>query len=176
MNITSRIEGYETLTAEEKLAKLEALEIEEPKDNSSEIKKYKELIDKASSEASSWKKKYNEKLTEAEKNELERKEKDEALREELNTLRKEKEISVLEANYLSLGYSKELANDTANAVYSGDTSKAFENQRTFLAEREARLKEEILKNTPKPLNNPSGKVKSEEDKELDIVRYYAGLK
>lgn len=172
MNITTKIEGYANLTPEEKLAKLEALEIEEPKED---IKKYKDLIDKASAEASSWKKKYNEKLTEQEKADLERKEKENAILEELKSLRQEKEIANLEANYLGLGYPKELANDTARAYLSGDIQKVFANQKAFLDQKEAKVRAEILTGTPKPESNPNGQVKTKEDDELASLRKYAGL-
>lgn len=174
MNITEKIEGYANLSPEEKLAKLEALTIEEPKDNGDLVAKYKEAIDKASAEASSWKKKYNDKLTEQEKAELERKEKEQSILDELKALKQEKEISVLEANYMGLGYSKQLANDTARAYFNGDLQKVFANQKAFLDEKEAKIKETLLMGTPTP-QNAKANIKSPEDKTLEEIRKYAGL-
>ena len=59
MKITDKIEGYENMSAEEKLKALEGFEVEEP--NTSEVTKLKEALNKASSEASNYKKQLKEK-------------------------------------------------------------------------------------------------------------------
>ena len=61
------IEGYAEMSAEEKLAALESFEIPEP-DFTGYVKK--ELLDKASSEAASFKKQLREKMTEEEAQEM----------------------------------------------------------------------------------------------------------
>ena len=60
----SSIDGYENMTAEEKIKTLEAFEYN---DNSTELEKYKSAASKANSEAASWKKKHNELLSEDER-------------------------------------------------------------------------------------------------------------
>ena len=127
MNITSKIEGYENLTAEEKLAKLEALEIEEP--NADEIARYKKAIDKTSSEVAEWKRKYNEKLTEEERLKEEREAREKATLEELETLKAEKKISEYKSKYLGLGYPEDLAEENAKAIISGNMEVIFSNQK-----------------------------------------------
>ena len=52
----TKIEGYDKMTPEEKLAALEAFEYE---DNFSELEKYKNAASKANSEAAEWRKKHN---------------------------------------------------------------------------------------------------------------------
>ena len=56
----SKIEGYDTMTPEEKLAALESFEYE---DNATELERYKNAVTKANSEAADWKKKHNALLT-----------------------------------------------------------------------------------------------------------------
>ena len=77
MKMTEKIEGYESMSAEEKLAALEQLEIEEHDDS-----KLKKALNDATAEASKYKKELKEKMSEAERLETERKEK-EAEREKL---------------------------------------------------------------------------------------------
>lgn len=172
MNITSKIEGYADLSAEEKLAKLESIELE---DTSVELKKYKDLIDKASSEASNWKKKYNEKLSESEKIELEQKESQAKIMEELNALRNEKQLTELKANYLGLGYNEDLALATAQAFMGGDMQTVFANQKKFLDETQAKIKADLLNATPNPNVTIQGNVQTEDEKELANIRRWAGL-
>ena len=59
----TKIEGYDKMTPEEKLAALEAFEYE---DNFSELEKYKNAASKANSEAAEWRKKHNALLSEEE--------------------------------------------------------------------------------------------------------------
>nr|DAE04982.1 MAG TPA: hypothetical protein [Siphoviridae sp. ctO0R2] len=73
----TKIEGYDKMTPEEKLAALEAFEYE---DNSFELEKYKNAASKANSEAAEWRKKHNALLSEEEQ-------KKQANEEELTTLR-----------------------------------------------------------------------------------------
>ena len=60
----TKIEGYENMTAEEKLAVLEGFEYD---DNTSELERYKNAVSKANSEAAELKRKYNERLSAEEK-------------------------------------------------------------------------------------------------------------
>ena len=61
---TSKIEGYDKMTPEQKLAALEGFEYE---DNAAEVERLKNANSKANSEAAEWKRKHNALLTEDEK-------------------------------------------------------------------------------------------------------------
>ena len=141
---TSKIEGYADMTAEEKLAALEAYEL----DTSGMVKK--EQFDKAASEAAGYKKQLREKLSEEEKAKAERDEQFKAITEELETLRTEKAINQATQKWMGLGYSEALATDTAKAMVSGDTEKVFANHAKFIAEKEKNLRAQMLKDTPTP--------------------------
>ena len=70
---TAKIENYSEMTAEEKLATLEAYEFEAPTPKEPEdVTKLKAALSKANSDAAEWKRQFREKQTEAERAEAER--------------------------------------------------------------------------------------------------------
>ena len=162
MKLSEKIEGYETMSAEEKLKALEGLDIPEPKDNSAELLKMKEAFNKASSEASEYKKQLREKQSEAEKLEAERKEKETEREKLLNDLLKEKAIAEHKANFLKVGYDEELAIASADALTNGDFKTVFDNLGKFVLERDKKAQVKALDSTPRP---NSGSVAPEITKE-----------
>ncbi len=143
----SKIEGYADMTAEQKLAALEAYEISAP-DYSGYVKK--ETFDKTASELAEIKRKHNAMLSEEEQ-------KKQAIEEELNTLRKQvadmgkrELISSHKAKFLAMGYDEALAIATAEAMANGETDKVFANQKKFLETHDKSIKAELLGKTPKP--------------------------
>lgn len=140
----TKIEGYADMTAEEKLAALEAYEM----DTSGMVRK--ELLDKATSEAAGYKKQLREKLSEEEKANAERDEQFKQMSEELEALRTEKAIETTAKRWMGLGYDEKLATETAKAMVNGDTEKVFANHAKFIAEKEKSIKAQLLKDTPAP--------------------------
>ena len=136
MKLSDKIEGYAEMSVEEKLKALEGLDLEEPKDNSAELAKLKEALNKASSETASYKKQLKEKQTEEERKETERKEKEAEREELLNKLLKEKSVAEYKANFLKVGYNEELASDSANAITEGDFKTVFDNLTKFISDRD----------------------------------------
>jgi hypothetical protein len=155
----SRIEGYETMTPEQKLAALEAFEYD---DHASELDRLKNTVTKANSEAAEWKRKHNALLDDDEKKRQEDAEKlEEALRK-LEILESEKAISEYTAQFLAIGYEKKLAESTATALHKGDMAAMFKNHATFVAERDKVMKAELLKSTPTPPAGDGDKGPSKE--------------
>jgi hypothetical protein len=151
----SMIEGYSEMTAEEKLAALEAMELPEP-DFTGWVKK--DALDKAASEAAAYKKQLREKMTaEEEKAEREAEERA-ALQARVEELERERTISNYVSSYLGMGYEESLAKSTAEALVTGDMETVFENQKTFAQSREKALRAEILKSTPRPAGGTEPKV------------------
>ncbi len=148
---TTKIEGYADMTAEEKLAALEAYEVE----TAGLVKK--ELLDKAASEAASYKKQLREKLSADEQAQAERDEQFKTMQTELETLRTEKAIDLATKKWMSLGYDEALATETAKAMVSGNTEKVFANHAKFIAEKEKNLRAQLLKDTPTPLAGEGNK-------------------
>ena len=146
---TTQIEGYETMSAEEKLKALEDFEYE---DHSAELQRQKNLLSKANGEAAEWKRKHNELLSDDEKKKAAQQEKEEefnSMKEEIAFLKKEKLVSEHKAKFLAAGYDEELATETAQALADGDTAKFFENQQKFLKAHDKNFEAELLKKTPR---------------------------
>ena len=123
---TEKIEGYADMTLEQKLAALEAYEVDDP-DYSGYVAK--EIFDKTASELSNTKKQLREKMSADEIKAKEDAEKMEELIKERDALLKEKTISGHKANYLALGYDEKLATETAEAMANGEIEKVFANQK-----------------------------------------------
>ena len=140
----SRIEGYESMSAEEKLKALEDYDI----DYTGYVKK--DVFVKASSDLASLKKKYKEQLNAEDKAKIEQEEAFNKMKDELEALKQEKALSDMKSNYLGLGYDDKLAEETAKAMINGDMSKVFENQKAYQDRLEKKVKADILKGTPKP--------------------------
>ena len=153
---TSAIECYENMTAEEKLAALEAMDFPD-------VDKIKSALDKATSEAAGYKKQLRERMTEDEAKEAERAAREAAIQKELEQLRAEKLVDQHTAKFLGLGYEEKLARETATALAAGDTELVFKNHAKFIADREKALKAEILKSTPTPPAGDGAEKISKED-------------
>lgn len=153
---TSAIEGYENMTAEEKLAALEAMDLPD-------VDKMKSALDKATSEAAGYKKQLRERMTKDEAEEAERSAREAAIQKELEQLRAEKVVDQHTAKFLGLGYDEKLARETATALASGEHELVFKNHAKFLADREKALRAEILKSTPTPPAGDGAVKKSKED-------------
>ena len=141
---TNKIEGYADMTAEEKLAALEAYEM----DTTGLVKK--DLLDKATSEAAAYKRQLREKMTADEQAQTEQAEALQKMQAELETLRTEKAVDAATKKWMSLGYDEKLATETAKAMVDGDTDKVFANHAKFIADKEKNLRAELLKDTPVP--------------------------
>jgi len=163
---TSTINGFDEMSAEEKIEALQNFEFED------DSIKLKTLLAKANSEASDYKKQLREKQSEEERMKAEREESDKALRNELEMLRKEKTISSLKSQYLELGYDGELAEKSANAMADGDTDSVFAYQKSFLENQKKMFEKESLANQPDITAGEQGKAQSSE---IDKLRRYAGL-
>jgi DNA repair exonuclease SbcCD ATPase subunit len=151
--ITEMITGYADMTAEEKLAALEALDQPEVKPDP-EASKLKTQLSKANSEAAELKRKLQEKMTEDERKAQEAEEAQKKMQEELESLRKEKTVAGYKASYLAMGYDEALAEDTAKAMADGDMSKVFANQKAYQEARDKAVLAGAVKSTPTP---PAGK-------------------
>ena len=171
MDIT-KIEGYKPdMTAEEKLSLLEKFEPPTP-DYTGFIKK--DAFDKTASELAEAKRQLKAKLSEDEQKELERAAAEEAIKAEIETLRREKTISESKSRFLGLGYDETLAAETAAALAEGDMDKVFANQAVHLETIKKSITASTLADDPKP---PAGKgVSIDPDlAETNKLRAAAGL-
>lgn len=144
---TSTIEGYAEMSAEDKLAALEAYEYS---DGADELSKYKNATSKANSEAAEYKRqlkeaqerlaeadaKANEGQTDAERQLAE-------MQKQLDAMRHEKVVSDNTARFVSNGFSAELSARAAVALADGDAEQVFAAIAEFIETHDKALRAEL---------------------------------
>ena len=173
--IVEQIAGYADMTAEQKLAALEALEAPETGGgDGAEVTKLKRQLSQANSEAADFKRQLQAKMTEQEKKDAAAAEEQKKILLELETLRKEKTVAGYKASYLSMGYDDALAGETAQALADGDMNKVFANQRSFQEAQTKSVLAGAIKTTPTPPGgNPGATVTQAQ---FDAMGYEARAK
>lgn len=167
----SKIEGFDTMTPEEKVNALTDFEFDLPAPaGSAEIDRYKAAVTKANSEAAEYKRQLREKQTEAERKEAERQESEKAMREELEDLRKEKRVSSYTAKLLEQGYRADLATATAEAMESGDFGTVFANMAIYQQEQAKAAEAKALNKQPDLTPGKTPGLDNVEDKQLAAFR------
>lgn len=154
----STIEGFETMTPEQKVEALLKVEVPEKVDMSLYVPK--ERADKFSSEAAAYKKQLESKMSEEERVSAERDAKWAEMEAKIAQLEREKLESSFKASFLAMGYGEELAAAAAKAKVEGDTVKEFDIQKKALEEAMKNLKAELIKGTPKPDGAGGGDAKA----------------
>ena len=153
----TKIEGYEGMTPEEKIKALEAYEIEDVQpDYSGYVKK--DVFDKTASELAGVKKPLKEKMTDDEAAKQKEQEEREELQSKYEKLLHDSEVSKNKAKLLALGYEEKLADDTAEAMVTGDLEKVMANKKKHLEAVEKKVRAEALKDTPKPTGDGDSKT------------------
>ena len=153
----SVIDGYADMTAEEKLAALEAYEYDDHSAEIADLDKYKDAVTKANHEAAELKKQVKtlqdqQKTGNSKADDIIAK-----LQKQVEDLTRQNTIASYTAQFTALGYDAELANATAIATADGDVATVFENQRKFLEQHDKDIKADIFKQTPKPGQGGTGK-------------------
>ena len=179
----TKITGFETMTADEKVEALLNFEIETPEGNTAdEVAKLKNALSKANSEAAANKRearefaeKWKAGLDEAKRAEVERAERDKAVEEELRGLRRDKAVSGYVANCLALGYDKDLALRAAEAMADNDAATILACQQDFLEAKQKELEAAALNKQPS-LTSGAPPTATQADKDaINKERRYFGL-
>ena len=144
------IDGYDTMTVEEKLAALESFEYDDHSAELADLEKYKDATTKATHEAAEYKKQLKTLQDQQKTGNTKADETIARLQEQVDELTRQNTISSYTAQYVALGYDTELAAATAIAITDGDVATVFENQRKFLDAHDKQTKADILKQTPRP--------------------------
>lgn len=140
-------QGGATKTAEEMYAELLA-----------ENKRMKKAFDKASSEAADYKKQLMATKSDAEKLSIEKAERDAALKEELEMLRRESKVNKYAKSFMACGYTEEMATKAAEAQYSGDTDELFRIQKLHTDNMAKQIRADIMKTMPVPATGNDDEV------------------
>lgn len=159
---TSTIEGFDSMTAEQKVEALLKVEVPERVDMSKYVSK--ETADKYASEAADYKRQLSAKMSDdelaAQKAAAER----EKLQNDYQELLRKATVAEHTSRYIALGYESTLARETAEALFDGDMEKVFQNHQKFNEAKEKAIKAENMRNNPRP--DGAGDNKSAEDKNI----------
>lgn len=130
------------MTTEQWIAEMAALKAEN--------KRLKAATDKATADASNWKKKYTATQTDAERLSMEKAEEEAKKQQELEDLRKFKVVTEAKDQYRRLGYSDELAKSAAEAQFAGDFEELARIQQSYQDELAKQIKADLMKSMPAP--------------------------
>jgi hypothetical protein len=161
---TTTISGFDTMTNDEKLSALLELDVPERVDLSGYVAKAQ--FDKTASELAEAKRTLKSKMTEDELAKADAEKEHNEIKDKYEALLKENTIAKYKAKYMAQGYDEKLAEETAIALYNGETDKVFENGEKFKTAFEQKTKSDALKNTPKPNGAGSG---TSEEKSADVL-------
>jgi chromosome segregation ATPase len=149
-------------------AKIKALEAENGK--------LRQANTNASADASSWKKKYQETLSEENRKKEEQNEQTAAMQKELENLRAERNIAKYTGTLVApdIGMDSDTAKNVAEALNAGELEKVFDGIRKFITSHDKALRENALRNNQ---TLPGGSVdKTVTKAEFDKMGYTEMLK
>lgn len=163
---TSSIEGFETMTADQKVEALLGVQIPEQVDTTGMIQKTQ--FDRVSSELAEAKRQLKSKMTDDEAAKAANDQQIADMQAEIQQLKLEKMESAYKAKYLAMpGFDEKLAEDTAKAMAAGDMDKVFANQAKANVAYEKSLRAELMKSNPRPDGSgASGEPEKDENVEL----------
>jgi hypothetical protein len=172
---TSKIENYANMTAEEKVAALEAFDVEPEQAVDPNLENLRTALSRANGEAASWKKKFHDKLSDQERAEATRNEEIENLKAELQIFKANERINGYKAKLLAVGYDEESADSMAKSLPEGVSDDFFNYQKSFIASRTQKIQEDLLKGQS-PLSAGSAPKPDDPNKKLaEAFRRGAGL-
>lgn len=136
-----------------------------------ELARVKRQLDKTSSEASEYKKKWKESLSEQEQASMEKAEAQAKKDEEFESLKRQVRVNELTENFMDLGYSKDIARKAANAQADGDTQTLLDIQKAFQEQQKKSWEQEFLKNRPEIAtgNGTSTTISKEQFDKMTLV-------
>lgn len=171
----SKIEGFDNLSADEKVAALLNQEIEVEQTEPADVTRLKTSLSKANSEAAEYKRLLREKQTEAERAEAERAEKDREREELLKSLLEEKRVSTYKSQLMAAGVDPDTADLMAKSLPEGVQDEYFLATKSFLDnQRQKLLTESINKQPGLSVGTPPTAAQAEREEE-NLLRKHMGL-
>lgn len=171
----SKIEGFDNLSADEKVAALLNQEIEVEQTEPADVTRLKTSLSKANSEAAEYKRLLREKQTEAERAEAERAEKDREREELLKSLLEEKRVSTYKSQLMAAGVDPDTADLMAKSLPEGVQDEYFQATKSFLDnQRQKLLTESINKQPGLSVGTPPTAAQAEREEE-NLLRKRMGL-
>ena len=172
---TSRIDGWETLSAEDKVKALLEQEIEVEQPEPADAIKLKNALNKACEEAASYKKALREKQSEAERAEADRAEQYKALQDELASYRNKERVSSYKAQLMAAGIDPDTADLMAKSLPEGVSDEYFQATKSFLDAQRKNAEIAALGKQPSLSVGTPPKGMTKEDEIVATAMRYAGL-
>lgn len=172
---TSRIDGWETLSAEDKVKALLEQEIEVEQPEPAAAIKLKNALNKACEEAASYKKALREKQTEAERAEADRAEREKALQDELASYRNKERVSSYKAQLMAAGIDPDTADLMAKSLPEGVSDEYFQATKSFLDAQRKNAEIAALGKQPSLSVGTPPKGMTKDDEIVAIAMKSAGL-
>ncbi len=171
----SKIEGFDNLSADEKVAALLNQEIEVEQTEPADVTKLKTALSKSNSEAAEYKRLLREKQTEAERAEAERAEKDREREELLHSLLEEKRVSTYKAQLMAAGVDPDTADLMAKSLPEGVSDEYFQATKSFLEQQRKKADIANLGKQPGLSVGQPPKGMTKDDEIVANAMKYAGL-
>ncbi len=173
---TTKIEGFDGMTADEKLNALLGYEFEaEVKPESADVTKLRTALSKSNSEAAEYKRQLREKQTETERAEAERAEREKNLLAEVEAYRNKERISNYKAQFMAAGYDADTATILANSLPDGVSDEYFAATKAFIeAKTQSLLSESLNKQPNLSVGMPPNAAQAATEEE-NKMRHYFGL-
>ena len=163
---TSTIEGFEGMSAEQKVEALLKAEIPEKVDLSLYVSK--DTADKYATEAAELKKQLKSRMTDDEAAKAQADADRKALEDKYTELLRKSTIAEHTARYIAMpGYDEKLARETAEALFDGKMDVVFANQQKANAAYE-KLRADLVKQDPKP--DGAGGGTEEKDEAVEFAK------
>ena len=171
----SKIEGFDNLSADEKVAALLNQEIEVEQTEPADVTKLKTSLSKANSEAAEYKRLLREKQTEAERAEADRAEQYKALQDELASYRNKERVSSYKAQLMAAGIDPDTADLMAKSLPEGVSDEYFQATKSFLDAQRKNAEIAALGKQPSLSVGTPPKGMTKEDEIVATAMKYAGL-
>ena len=172
----SKIDGFDKMTADEKVAALlgQEIEVDAPLE-SSEVIKLKNAYNKACEEAGNYRKQLREKQSEAERAEADRAEQYKALQDELASYRNKERVSSYKAQLMAAGIDPDTADLMAKSLPEGVSDEYFQATKSFLDAQRKNAEIAALGKQPGLSVGTPPKGMTREDEIVAIAMKSAGL-
>ena len=165
---TTKIEGFEAMTADQKVGALMAAEVQA--DVPQDQQKLKQAFDRAASEAAEWKKKYRETQSEQERKEAEIAEMNAQRDAELAALKEEKRLATYTQKLMGAGYDQDTAQNMAKSMKDGIDDGFFAAQKRFLEDQKKAAQAAYLNGQPPLTSGTTPSSQNIEDKTFADIR------
>ena len=172
---TSRIAGWDDLSADDKVKALLEQEIEVEQPEPADTLKLKNALNKACEEAASYKKALREKQSEAERAEADRAEREKALQDELANYRNKERVSSYKAQLMAAGIDPDTADLMAKSLPEGVSDEYFQATKSFLEQQRKNAEIAALGKQPGLSVGTPPKGMTKEDEIVAIAMKSAGL-